>query len=176
MGTYERERQGADCRYPILKSVELFDWFSVSWPKKKGQFTMVFLRRVRCIIKNLKLTKCNYLFKFKSTSHKPNQGLSKSSDNLYFVEKPKELLPIGTIRNDFSPEIPTNDRCCFSLRWWGLHSGQRGRVKGGWEDTSLLPWKLYYWGSGEKTQCLKSWVRWTMDPSSIFFFAIKVMY
>ena len=43
--TNERERQGPDRRYPILKSAKLFILFSVQWPKKKSLCDSVFLKR-----------------------------------------------------------------------------------------------------------------------------------
>ena len=42
---YERERQGPDRRQPFLENAELFNLFTVSWPRKEGRFTRVFLRR-----------------------------------------------------------------------------------------------------------------------------------
>ena len=42
---YEDERQGPDRRQPFLENSELFNLFTVSWPRKEGRFTRVFLRR-----------------------------------------------------------------------------------------------------------------------------------
>ena len=42
---YEDERQGPDRRQPFLENAELFNLFTVSWPRKEGRFTRVFLRR-----------------------------------------------------------------------------------------------------------------------------------
>ena len=41
----EGERQGPDRRQPFLENAELFNLFTVSWPRKEGPFTRVFLRR-----------------------------------------------------------------------------------------------------------------------------------
>ena len=59
---------------------------------------------------------------------------------LYFVQKPKELLPIGTISCNFSTEIPMTDPCCCLYLQGGWYWARVVALKGG---GGIL---LYYFG------------------------------